>query len=895
MPRTPAPSTSTRDYSQLLTTTTEGQKAVRWMKDGKVEAVSEMLSDAVARNGGEQLVAELFRGAVGSRKNKESNINIFFRILETLPNANTAPSTPFQAILANTKKAHLDLVKRLGLLCAKKGYGDFVFSEIAPIVQSGFSALEYAQWHRDVNIALTTFKGLVIDVDKVFEEDVQDYKAVEVEQKEHPVVGIMDMIEQSLPSTLPEPIAGDVFEEQSSEYVYLNMESLDHSTTKVIEQMVSDGRYTYAHELLQELQSMGADIPYSLAYAKPAADALKAMQSLDKSASIAEKEDSVFTWLRLLPTTHMTQSFPAELEQLANLIFTSPLTHLPLIQKAAVLFASKGFASQVYKDACRSVFLYGSPDEAEEFLHDFEEANAKYWADAEPKLADHRRRMMMGLARGVAVRSLLERGEFHRIMPLFLDPFKTNAYLSLGIHDLVIRRLNRDRPAMWMAYLEIVKARKDEVIKYVEALGKQVTAPAPSIKSRDRNLIPYPDTLPIRELVPSLRTLKAQINGHADLYHPLTLAAYLENYLASGHSFGLTLLLAKALKYNMPFASNLLTAEMLHYHRMESPVTVIRTFVEHFYLVGVPVKTVLEVARSGGSDGGQEQILSSSSGSSKPPRRRIHEIGLHNFNPATSNVKLWPAKEHCALVWRALASIQQSSEDLEALYGKLVQIARDGRDVDAELEDMGIKTLAVNWARKNANPISSWSFTPFLRGLGKNGAEEAIYDMVSLGLTPGLHHLTELAGTYARLGDWRTAIALINRLERHRRAQLYYFQGKKYREEKATEWDVSALVEKGQEFVSRRNEAHVVIPDAVLYKTVIAGLVEAGLFSWADKVDLMMKKKYDVREGEDAKFDEQYRLLTMYRQRRAEKWAKGMKAKEKELEAFSDANVQVQA
>ncbi|KAH6917785.1 hypothetical protein BKA70DRAFT_1415831 [Coprinopsis sp. MPI-PUGE-AT-0042] len=827
-----------RAHSTLKLSTEGGQKAMKWLKQGQIGEVSELVTDATAKGEETQILVEMLQAIYATGSEQGALLDHFFDVLDTLPNAQTATSAPFRGLLdvlrARDSENDMATVRRLGILCASKGYGDFVDSEISPLVSAGSSQLEHAQWHRTMTLALAKFKGLVLDVDQVFEESETDYQSVQAEAPSHSPP-LMQTIEEALPMVLPDPSSQDgasVFEVRDDEYaVDLSRaaNARDHTSSDAIQIGVRRRKFDRAYHLLEELSDI-AYIEPSLVYLDAAVASAASLNTRDR-AKFADAEKRLFAWLNLVATHNDDVAYylPVMLDLLRKLE-TLPATHLRLLIKVSIILARKGYTRYVTNSFCRSIFIYGSPEVARAFITELEAAHHQYYQTDYKGKNHNKEHTIKGYVRGTAIRVLIQRKEFAAALDLFPDPSRDPWSLTPLVYTYLLDALQAEGHSNMIGILRRVQdhlaqfpsnhplfaiVQPDLPASYCEpeAAREQVAEPTVSEAGLSKTLkllkthAYFPNTTPpppqeLREVITACR--KEDKMGE------------------------LTEMLNRSCTYHFSFASNLLTAEMMHYHHQSAPITLIKTFVDHFHLVGVPTLRLLDLSK----EEFEPDVNSyNHQGRPTPPitARRIHASGA-----VQQPVKLWPSQEHVSLVWHALASIPQSNRSYQLLYYSLKDLVKSkGHDTDPNLPATGIVPLVPP---PELNPMSSWAFTPFIRGLGERMtsklAKAVIGDMILLGLQPTIVHLSELAGLYARKGNVKSAMRILLSMEQLADAN-----------KKANASGLEDIPKVVKHTVGRRNQTITGV-DQLLYKAIFTGFVKSRRWLQAWKVDQKMKERY---------------------------------------------------
>lgn len=833
-----------RSHSTLKLNTEEGRKALVWLKQGKVEPVVKLVGEVTARGDETHLLMEILQAIYGTRDNQGALLDHFFVVLDALPNAHTATSAPFRGLLDVVRTRDTDddrgTLRRLGVLCASKGYGDFVDSEIAPLVSEGSSHLEYAQWQRTVTLALAKFKGLVIDIDEVFEDVEGDYQSIPVA----PLTSIMQSIEETLPECLPDPTPNAlVFEDHGDDYTVLRSHTThakDHSSSDALQRVVRNGEFDKAYHLLEELGDIGHVEP-SLVYLEAAIASTSLTES--STSDFLPMEKRLFAWLNLLPTHNddLTYYVPSMMKLLRNLE-TLPNPDLPLLYKVSILLARKGYTRYLTKSFARGIFVYGSPQVICSFVAELEAAHRQYYS-ADYQGTNHtREHNIKAFIRGNAIRELARRREFTAALSLLPDPYGDCWNLTPTTYTYLLDSLESE------GHEAIKTSRKirDHLLGFASdhPLILELRAVLPTSfwergHGTRRLAVQQPETVPSR-LLNALAHFKRQAHSpRTPPPPPTTLTKIIPRCLSQERVDDLTVILNRALAHHFSFAASLLSAEMLYYQQTASPIKIIKTFVDHFHLVGVPTLRVLELSKE---EYEIDTISPRNPGALGP---RVPAVRIHDPSALHIHQKMWPSQDHVGLVWHALAALPQSNEAYGQLYWRLRDFVKHkGQDIDPELPARGIQPLVPP-----VNPMSSMAFTPFIRGLGLRisirRGRGVFNDMALEGIQPTLVHFTQLANLYARQGFVAPALRILRSIEKMSDAKVAKRQG--FRRNTRVTARVLKDVEPESEML-----------DVILYKSIFCGFVRSRRWLQAWKVDKEMKRRFGSEKVMD---DEAYRKM----------------------------------
>ncbi|KAK0452506.1 hypothetical protein EV421DRAFT_1769294 [Armillaria borealis] len=340
-----------------------------------------------------------------------------------------------------------------------------------------------------------------------------------------------------------------------------------------------------------------------------------------------------------------TAWFSLEFTDIRKLILHAPLTNMSLIIQFALICSEKG-------QVIPSIMRFASPDEQHQ----------QY-------LKQYHGRIFQSVMRGSAIRSLAYAD--------MLPPKRATYFLSAYTCDVLNNFL-------YLPLLGYLRTMHDSLLQdYAQSsITSQFTS--------QTHTLPYDD-----------RSERSFSPGHAPP-HPSTLINFFNAYVDSGRSRAIDLLRRKALR-SSPIATTVFVfTQMITYYRLNQHHLVLQTFVDNFYITGVPRAEVIACLKV------QQGVLA----------------------------KLWPTAYHTALVWHSLVATTSTSVKVEVLYKKLIATA----------------------SSFSVNSVCAAAFTPFMGKLMRSSGVER-------GIQPTAYHFTELAGYYASTGNAQRALFLLGRLE----------------------------------------------------------------------------------------------------------------------------------
>ncbi|RXW14556.1 hypothetical protein EST38_g11296 [Candolleomyces aberdarensis] len=630
------------------------------------------------------------------------------------------------------------LIIRLGILCASKGYEDFVSTHISPVLSVRLTASDLADWKLQVDHAATAFKTFYGEM--ALEEESWDYHLVGLPAAPAPT--ILHMVEKTLPSILPEPSSKDnlIFEDQDSEYASVQISADDTSNpqfraTRMIKKMFVEKEQNEAYQFLLELRELGITPAPSRAFFFAAHRTLEALLSPDVDPQVASVLRQQYTaWLQLIPDNVNVRS-------LTRLLFHAPTPDLLAVSETATILTAKGHARRVVVPASRILYRDPASTFGVQFLKDLEATSWRY-CDENPTPGVRELHSDLHLrARSTVIKAFARVGRFDEAIELLPGP-DSGLKLPISVYDILLHGIRQSQTAATSEYLEVVQAHRLKALAITQDMPVTLPSDTPSL----------PDEILESDLASSLRLLKRSFKRGSPGPHPQALLSFMEAYLATGRTYALALLFNKAASTSHFHTATFLYAEMMFYFRHYEYDAILETVVDHFYLGnGIPRPLVLAWERD---------------------RQKRHAEANPNWAPVSSRfitakrseqrTKIWPTSAHTSLLWQAVTLRTKDYPKVQLLYKALLQSLREGLSVDESKP----KSLRAN--PNLALPESS-AFVPFLRKMmNKEGFEkgpEIMSDMISLGRTPTVAHFTEIAHQYARAGETDRAMMILGRLE----------------------------------------------------------------------------------------------------------------------------------
>ena len=644
---------------------------------------------------------------------------------------------------------------------------------------------------------------------------------------------------KKLPELLPEHSPDDaVFEDEGQEYSTVastfSQRNSPNSSIDALLQFVAHRDFNQAYLLLKDIQGLNIVIPPSFAYEAPAQAALRNMD-LHSTTRIEQ-----FTaWFSLIPpASYQIRTF----NETSHLIFQAKVPNLALILAFTKIMASKGYGQMISNKAIPVIMRYSSFEVGMNFLDEFYDANASYWATHDPKIAAKRIEMLTNLVRGLAVRILVFSDRVDDALALLPDPEDTRFKLTRYTYDVLLRRLEKSKNVVHRQQIPIVeKLRSQESTTIFESDSVSpltVFAEETQMASKLNSALPVELT---GNLVNDLRYMKLAFLLEDLVPHPFTIVNFMNAYLSTGRTRALELLYNRAVRTSYRVLYTFIFAEMLFYHRLRQYDLVIETFVDHFYLTGVPREQVLNrynrlYAKRRAYDPNTRE---------HPPPERCYKFDPHKTLPRG---KLWPLSAHCNLVYHALVALTPPGPAIEALYQELLLIVEYGKDAPTAPAITSVEPLIAD---SRGRP-SSGAFTPFFRRLMQTfGAARGIKilnEMVKYGIKPTIYHYTELASFYATNGDSQKALLILDNLEK--------------RFKNAKQSSSKGLNGQGDfEEMETPESSALPAPDLVVYNSLMRGFILSKNLPAATDVADRLRRRHKYRKGEDSYLDEIFREL----------------------------------
>lgn len=561
------------------------------------------------------------------------------------------------------------------------------------------------------------------------------------------------------PTTPANPL---IFEEESAEYTSVT----EHSTSspdqksmtavQILLDMVENGRYASADALRAELVGLGVSIPPSHLYEKLAQYALRPTFPADRLVAFSN-------WFSLVPDA---RTKPRKFRSLRSSLFVKAhIPELDIIMRFGLIAASKGHAKYITPQVISTVVRYAKPEVSAQYLAAYEK-EAMMWKKGSVKGVKNAKRGILILKdmHSLAVRTQAIEGRLKEAVGLLQAARNRGINISGFTYGMLLRRLRGAGDEQQYALVRQLAPTHvhDKFHASTPPLFADELAQASTLASRLRALR--------KIIVP---------NSHVGIPHN-ELALFIHDYKeATGRDRAIALLRNRAFKHGHAPASDWAMAELLYHHHRNEHRLVLIVFKNFFHLVGVPADMVRFYIK----------VLS-------PHRKARTKFRWVRYIPNdfvlsiryNLQAKLWPTPHHTALVWVALAWLN-NHRTLEKLYRRLLLQIHESRAPATALADSRSASSAIpssvvhdvsvkhdaeedldaSLARTQSHVVDGAHFTPFLVAFTKRGqvgrAIQLMADMMTLGIKPTVEHWTILAGSCARNGDARQVFRILDSME----------------------------------------------------------------------------------------------------------------------------------
>lgn len=707
--------------------------------------------------------------------------------LQLLPDARYTNPLFFQGcadVFRRHTKDDSRFITTTGGILARKGYKGLIEDDILPLAKEYLELDVFTHFKHDVSQALarydhecssSSFDG--VKPSEVFEDASEDYISIMTTSTHSP--SILEVVETSLPPILPAPdINGQsVFEDEMDEDYVIHQSIGRHprqSATDQLLHLVALEKYQDALHLLKELQQLHATIPSSDAYGYAALDALH--RPLSDNFTLDDQLELFTTWFSLVPTAGTPRTSPTSIIQV-NLrkLMNDPLTNMTLMGRCFLILAEKGYQGFVGRQEIGFFMRFASQNEAVPFIHQLENAYLSYCEKHSQEVTADTWYRFRSQLRSRAIRHLAYAGRVEEAVSL-LPQGDSGFQISLYTCEKLLRTVRDARNPSSVQYLHRIEALYEQ-LSITDEMHKLRQL---HLKAEDEIMMNQlgasgPDAQIGKPLPETLRYLKRILRSAEEPPHPTIIVEFLQRYLATGRTRAPTLLLNLSIKTSYRNYSAFLFAEMIYYRLMGQHYLIIKTFVDHFYLSGVPRINVLRIydrlerLRSHHQTSDPTNPYPMAAFEQSEPNALTRICNYTGLGPTGLPIgKAWPMKIHCNLVWHALVALTPTDQELEVLYRKLLLLARGRDQLDSSnksLEKLRPLLPPPSWRTH----IDCAAFTPFMRRLmihaGAARGSRIIQDMVELDIEPSIYHYTELTGFYAKMGEVEIVMKILRFLE----------------------------------------------------------------------------------------------------------------------------------
>lgn len=717
------------------------------------------------------------------RQNHKEASALMTDFLASVPADNSERLSAFRKLkpaLVKYPRSNVLLIVQFGLEYASMGYVEMVKQEILPLVSHFASPEQLAHFELELAILSSPATNEHEYDQQIFEGRSSDYETPETTHVSTTSLTREDLQPQdTVPrvthypeSSQPSEDLSKVFEEEGEEYLDLRSawNSSDHASIQsagVLKKMVMDGRHDQAYVLLKEINDLGIPIPLSLEYEKPAIAVLKNVK-----LNLKEKLEYFSAWLSLVPPYHLVPA-DVDFEEIRRLLLQTHLMHVALLISFSLITAEKGYASRLSIFLLPHILRCTSPSVGRTFLDDYCKAVERYISDPRNGLQNvaHATKRSRTNIYGQAIRALAYSGRLDEAIALLPDSKNPTFKLTTYTYNIILQRLHALPKTVRQQNIDLVRQLRGSVDSAIHAPQTDLEdAWETELVRSDLQILETAQPVDFGEdLVAMLRYLNSHVvtDKRSDTAHPFTIVNFMSLYLATGRTRALEMLLEKCLRKSFFATSNFVFAEMLFYRRLQQPLLVIKTFVDHFWLSGLPREEVLSRYFRFIST---IQNYDPSSGDDPPLQR----FGNFDHTRTLPRGKMWPRRVHSNLVWDALVELTTQDSQLELLYLRLIEFSEQGADMPessiiTEADEVPISGI---WR----TPVGAAAFTPFMTRMmfyrGPPFGVRILRDMLRLGVRPTSYHYTELSGFYARRGDVTRVFLILDGMERGIRRDL---------------------------------------------------------------------------------------------------------------------------
>ena len=647
------------------------------------------------------------------------------------------------------------------------------------------------------------------------------------------------LVEKKLPELLPEEHSPDdaIFEVEGQEYSAVisafSQRNSPNSSIDTLSQLIKFRDFNQAYLLLKDIQDLNIVIPLSFEYEVPAQAALR-----NGDLHSATQVEQFTAWFSLIPTA--SDNNFRTFNETCHLIFHAKVTNLPLALAFSKIMASKGYGTMISNTAIPLIMRYSPFEVGLNFLDEFNDANAEYWATHDPKIAAKKSEKFASIARGLAVRIMVFADRIDEALSLLPDPENNCFRLTSYTYDVLLRHLKNSKNVVHRQQIPMVERLRGQesttVFENDTVSPLFVLAEEAEMASNLKTALPVDLT---ENLVNDLRYMKQAFLLKDTVPHPFTIVNFMNTYLSTGRTRALELLYNRAVRTSYRVLFTFIFAEMLFYYRLRQYDLIVETFVDHFYLTGIPREQVLNRYNRLSA---KRRAFDPNTRGPLPPER------CYKFDRRKSlpKGKLWPLSPHCNLVYHALVALTPPGSAIEALYQELLQIIEYGKDTSTTTAIASVEPLVAN---SRGRP-SSGAFTPFFRRLmqafGAARGAKILNEMAKHGIKPTIYHYTELASFYAVEGEVQKAFLILDHLE-----ERFKFAAQSSTTGSDDQGDFDEL--------ETSESSALPAPDLVMYNSLMRGFILSKNLPAATDVAARLKQQHKYRKGEDRFLDDVFR------------------------------------
>ncbi|KAL5522721.1 hypothetical protein ACEPAG_8739 [Sanghuangporus baumii] len=496
----------------------------------------------------------------------------------------------------------------------------------------------------------------------------------------------------------------------------------------LILRLIAKGDMDRALAARDEYVKLGQKIAQDRTFARAAIDALSIVDPEDRSRKF-------IAWWSLTPL----REYPEQVELACSKILSHPFD-IPLLMDFCVLCAKSGFAHTIERSRLfPHIFRYGHPDATTAFLVKLEHEAKKFCIDESSE-------DWMSM-RNLAIRAHLTAGRKE---------------IARQLYDGAVANNFRIEPEI----LKVLEANTSpEALPHADTRTWQLHSRTPKDPHR-----------PISAVARELRILRQiAITRERPPNFERFLAEFIQAYeLLGRESRAIRMLREKVFrKGTVSVQSRWAAGEQLAYSRNKKPLAVLRTYMNYFLadsILAAESRRILSYWR-----------LRQKNWSSK--RWRVD--WKLSQKPAKVEWKIWPSKPCMSTAWKAVLQLS-SKHDLTRLYALLLRHVEQSRVAPDKLSPGMATTSDLDKADKQYYDPSShfvaippvifpdqYYFHHFVVAFAARCAPrqgfQVIKDMERLGFTPSKESYGALAGAYARSGDLRRVLRILDFIDRDTR------------------------------------------------------------------------------------------------------------------------------